>query len=75
MNYALQTYVFNQSGAQSENAIMQIIGDNNANNDQKQKKQAANENYQHLPEAYKKFAESYLTTFIDTSASNPSSTN
>lgn len=79
MNYALQTYVFNQTGAQSETEIKSIIGDSSGsaslNNDQKSKRAAAQNNYENLPEGYKKFAETYITTFIDTAASDVSSVN
>lgn len=77
MNYALQTYVFNQSGAQSETTIKTIIGDTNSasSSEQKQKREAAENNYRNLPDKYRKFAEDYITTFIETSASSTSSVN
>lgn len=70
LNYALQTYVFNQSGAQTQTRIQSIIGeDGKRNNDQDHKWGAIQNNYKQLPEGYEQFAKDYISTFLDTSSS------
>ncbi|GCE63264.1 hypothetical protein MHSWG343_02500 [Candidatus Mycoplasma haematohominis] len=71
LNYALQTYVFNQSGAHVESTVKSIVGESSSrNNDQSIKWESIQNNLKELPEGYEQFAKDYISSFVDTSATN-----